>query len=263
MKVGMNDFDHNFHKWIDAQDRRRKTDPLRLAQHNNSELFFEEKLHEMIQQYTFARTYLGQIDCSNWDYWFSTSGSDINDSTIKAMLNGSFLEIAILYYNIAVDLSWTLAYTSMEFAHYKNGRRSQSSAESPTHETVQIIRDFEKYISEPTNPSNPLLYLQRQGEEYANVVSHLITFWDKFKDSEIRNLNNFLKHRGKPYYIQEQSTKLFSLRINDVEYATDFVDLQKEVDIYTVQSQLIDFDNSDLYPYCDELIDMLLPIIVA
>lgn len=204
------------------------------------------------------------MDNPDWDYWYKPFNNEVKDGICHVGFNGIFLETAILYYNIVVDLTWVLCYVSAEFAGYKKGKALQLDEINLIQDTKDIIREMEKLVSNPSFEDNPLNYLKAHCPEYAPAIDLVYDFWKGFADSEVRKLYNFIKHKGKPQYnelYQYTAKKFYSFHKGDQEYPTDANDVKLEISLYKTVELLKDYDDKVLFPYCDKLIGLLVPLV--
>lgn len=263
--MGMDiDFENEIHDWLEEQNKRIAIPPNMIIIPSSQELFFEAKLTEIHRQYQAARLFLGQVDNDYWDYWYESFNNDVKDGITRVGFNGVFLETAILYYNIVVDLTWVICYVSAEFAGYKKGKAIQLDEINLIQDTQDIIREMEKLVSNPFVENNPLNYLKEHCPDFAPAIDLVYDFWKVFADSEVRSLYNFLKHKGKPQYeelYQHTQKKFYSFHKDNQEYSTDINDVKLEISIYKTVELLKDYDNKILFPYCDKLFSLLIPLI--
>ena len=90
---------------------------------NNTDIYFRAKQKEIVEQYSAARLFLQETECKDWDHWFIPHNDDKINEAFKLMLKSYFYEAALMYYNILVDLSWTICYLSVEFSMQVEGKR--------------------------------------------------------------------------------------------------------------------------------------------
>lgn len=80
---------------------------------NNKDIFFRAKQQEIFEQYEAARSFLQETETDDWGHWFE---SDEEHTPVFALIFTShFFQAALMFYNIVVDLSWTLCYVSAEY----------------------------------------------------------------------------------------------------------------------------------------------------
>ena len=96
--------------------------------------------------------------------------------------------------------------------------------------------------------------------EFSDAIDLIVEFWKEFSESKIRNIYNYIKHKGTPCYKEIESlrdTRFFSLIIGKESYPTDIRDVRKVLSIDELTDELIKFDDEKLYPYVVELIKKL------
>ena len=96
--------------------------------------------------------------------------------------------------------------------------------------------------------------------QFSPAVDLIVEFWKNFSNSNIRNLYNYIKHKGKPIYreIEEfRGGKAMRLLINKQEYPSDIRDVQKIVGLKQGIDELIHFDDNILFPYIQNLLELL------
>ena len=105
-----------------------------------------------------------------------------------------------MFYNIIVDLSWTLCYVSAEYVLYEKDKTIDFSGMLPIEEAYKALRKAENLVTNPNSQDNPFVYLKNMCPEFTPAIDLIIEFWQDFADSEIRKLYNFIKHKGKPNF---------------------------------------------------------------
>lgn len=230
------------------------------------------KWHELVERYQSARLFLRKAYEEDWDKWFNPAknanekkAAEFNDY-IRWFYKAELYETALVNYNMLVDLSWVMTYVSAEFMLYKFDKDGNViNAESvqgmhPIDEAMEMLRKVENGTVAPTAENNPFEYLKKMAPQFEEAVDLIISFWNKFGNSDIRNLYNFIKHKGKPVYTEQEkytSYKIFSLHMGKDEYPTDIRDVQKKVSVEKGIEELIRFDNEELFHYVKELIEAL------
>ena len=76
----------------------------------NKDVYFRAKQKELVDQYSAARIFLKETDCKNWEHWTGPMEEGIAKEGIQNMYKSFLYEAALVYYNILVDLSWTINY---------------------------------------------------------------------------------------------------------------------------------------------------------
>lgn len=229
------------------------------------------KWHEIFERYQSARLFLRKAYEGDWEDWFNPSedtdknrADDFNEY-VRWIYKSELYETALINYNILVDLSWAITYVSAEYVLYKfDSDGNVKNADEirgmhPIDEAFSILRKVENSTVAPTAENNPFTYLKVMTPEFSDAVDLIISFWRQFGDTNIRNLYNFIKHKGKPVYeeLDRDNTKFFSIHINNSTYPSDIRDVQKRVSAEAGIQELIAFDNDKLFPYIKQLIKSL------
>lgn len=246
-----------------------------------NDVFFRAKQKEIISQYQGARIFLCQTDTACLERWIGEIQSNgRNDAEIvKNNYRAYFYEAALMYYNIIIDLSWVMLYTAVEYRCKVDGVPIDITGIQPISKAYKALRDMESSTTKPEKAStNAFNYLKRVYPNCGNAVDMITSFWNNDGNSEIRELYNFCKHRGKLLYkeIEElQGGALFSIRISTKtinnfdssvdrlalredeyeEIVSDTNDVQKRVSLVEEIERLRRFDNEALHPYVKKLFD--------
>lgn len=230
----------------------------------NKDLYFRTKQKEIIDQYAAARIFLCETETDDWSHWFNEVEDERNNTAFQRIFTSYFYETALMYYNIVVDLTWTLCYVSAEFAISNSSERIDFEGCKPIEEAYKLLRIAENSVTTPTAETNPFGYLQRMCPEYANAIQIIIDFWNTFGASEIRKKYNYCKHKGKPAYDEIEELRgrgrLFGITIQPVdsderiEIATDIRDIQWVQSLNDNIAELKEFDDEKLFPYVKSLL---------
>ena len=225
----------------------------------NKDLFFRAKQQEIFQQYETARIFLKETDTDDWNHWFTCNDTNFQ-GVFELIFTGNIFEAALMYYNIIVDLSWTICYVSAEFAIYQQDKVIDISGMMSIEEAYKKLRNTENAVVNPSNEGNPFQYLKVVCPEYEEAINLIIDFWSKFSNSEIRNLYNYIKHKGKPLYEEVDAFapgRLLTLHISNEECPVDVRDIQRKVKLKDAIKELKVFDDELLYPYIKKLFELL------
>lgn len=232
----------------------------------NQDMYFVSKWSELFNRYCSARIFLRKTQETNWDYWFRPRENPDDQKPMELIFKAELYETALLNYNILVDLSWTITYVSAEYVLYsfdKDGNITNAKDVFGMHsieDAYDLLRKTENGVVTPHAEGNPLHYLKKMRPEFSPAVDLIVGFWSRFSNSEIRGLYNFIKHKGKPLYSEIESLrggKVMSISIDKRDYPSDIRDVQKIIELENAITELMDFDDNDLFPYISKLIEML------
>lgn len=233
---------------------------------NNQDVYFYSKWDELFERYQSARLFLRKCIEESGNSWFNPVKDPNVQRGIELTFKAEFYETALINYNILVDLSWTLTYVSAEFMLYNfdsDGNITNSaeiSGMSSIEEAYDMLRKTENRVMTPHAEGNPFQYLKVMAPEFKEAIDLIIDFWKNFSNSEIRQMYNYIKHKGKPRYTEIENLrggKLFSIYVDNEEYPADVRDIQKIVSLEQEIQNLLDFDNKSLFPYIEKLLSSL------
>lgn len=199
----------------------------------NQDMYFVAKWHEIFERYTSARLFVRKALEDNWDYWFNKMEDEKVQCAIEYKFKAELYETALLSYNILVDLSWAWTYVSAEYLLYNfDADGNVTNAKDvcgmhPIEEAYELLRKTENGVSTPHAEGNPFNYLKVMRPEFSDAVDTIVDFWKVFSNSSIRNLYNFVKHKGKPLYEEVENLrggKVMSILIGNEEYPSDIRD---------------------------------------
>lgn len=237
-----------------------------LKMPNNQDIYFVSKWHEVFDRYSSARLFLNKCFETDYDYWFDRLPDEKIQKAMELIIKSNLFETALINYNILVDLTWAWTYVSAEYVLYKfdnDGNVINSkdiTGMHPIEESYEMLRKTENGTASPHVQGNPFSYLKMMAPEFSGAVDTIIEFWKNFSESNIHNLYNYIKHKGKPNYEEIDEIKdgrFFSMYIGKDEYPTDIRDVQKIVSLDEYIEELIKFDNKVLYPYIEKLLEEL------
>ena len=238
---------------------------MKLPTGNDS--FFRAKQHEIYQQYVGARFFMREYDSEHFSKRFEGIEKETSRNFYYWSMRGYLLEAALMYYNIIIDLSWALCYSACEFAFYKNGKASKTKlGEMLSIEEASILREIEKTVTNPSSEESQFTYLGKICPEYAKAIKMISEFWNKVSGGEIRQLYNFIKHRGKPLYNEvdrfqiQPFMKVYNHKKSqngNTECVSDSRAVREKVSLSELHDKLYRFDDETLYPYIKGLFDEL------
>lgn len=258
-------FSNEINNWYESSIKRTTPGINEILKPNNRQIFFESKLEDIVRQYAAARTFLLETNTPDWKHWFEErSGNDEMNSRMKTIMGSMFLESAIIYYNIVVDLTWVMTYVCAEYSISDIKSNILIEDIYNIDKINDILRKLENYVKNPNHPENPLSYIKKNSYNFLPAINSIEEFWRSYSNDEMRNLYNHIKHKGKPVYkeIFESVPKKFgSIIINGEEHANDKSDVKYEISFNETIKKLIEFDNEKLFPYCDKLFDTIMQLI--
>lgn len=235
---------------------------------SNIDVYFRSKQKEIVEQYSGARIMMEQTCCMKNDYWFKCETS--NSNIIKGIRNkfrAHFYESALFYYNIMIDLSWTLCYSVAEFSYIEDGELKEYVGLKSIDEAYNILRKAEQNVTSPTAYNNPFDYLYTMCPEFSSAFDIITDFWESEVVADIRKMYNYCKHKGKPNYIEINEDSLGSaigvyLQKGDskVHIVSALEDVQLKVSLENEIQKLVAFDNA-VYKYLESLFSTIENII--
>lgn len=271
-------------------DSHRTFSLIGLTLPSQRDVYFRAKQKELLDQYAGARIFMRELDTDDWSHWFNPNPDPKNNQAFQYIFQGYLYETALIYYNIIVDLSWTLCYTCAEFACTQNGKRVDLSGLKSIEESAELLRKAENNVTAPTAENNPFGYLKLMSPEFTNAIDLIVAFWTKFANSETRKTYNYCKHKGKPVYTEIsnlQGGRLMGLYVQPanqetqkdadadssaqgkegkddekkIQIASDIRDVQLGIPLGSSIKILQEFDDNELFPYIQSLLKELETVI--
>ncbi len=236
-----------------------------LSLPDSRDVYFRAKQKEILDQYTAARLFMDETETTDWEHWFERVENPSAQEYFELTLRAHFYEVALMYYNIVVDLSWVACYLAAEFSLKARGERVDFGGIKPVEEAYDLLRRAENLVTNPNADENPFGYLKRMCPEFSHAIDMIVDFWNQFGDSSIRQRYNFCKHKGKPAYTeieQLNNTRLVGFyRENSsgerVQLASNPIDVRLQISLATAIEGLKQFDNEMLFPYISGLFSEL------
>lgn len=240
-----------------------KFDLTEIKLPNSNDVYFRAKQTELLEQYQAARIFIEETETDDWEHWFDAHDEQKLNEAFRLIFKSHFYEAALFFYNAVVDISWTLCYVAIEYACRRQGKRVNISGMKPIEEAVELLREAEKNVTNPSDMENPFSYLKRMCPEFETVINSIVDFWNAFSEKEIRKRYNFCKHKGKPayeeierlrhgspvgFYIKDTSSGQFT------QIATNTQDVRYSFSLEEAIAELRNFDDNELFPYIEKLI---------
>lgn len=231
------------------------------------DVLFRAKHKELHEQYVTARLFMHKTETTGdeWNYWFNHFEDAQIQEVFETKIKSTLYESALMFYNIVVDLSWTLCYVCGEFACTVEGERVSVDGMKPIEEAYKILRSAERNVTNPTAENNPFDYLKRVAPDYAPAIDCIIEFWNGFSDTSIRKIYNYCKHKGKPVYTEletHQGPKFLGIYVQDksgrkTQISSDIRDVQMKLSLMDEIARLKAFDDEVLFPYIQKLLRII------
>ena len=243
----------------------QKVNPVGEKLPSNRDVYFRSKQNEIVDQYLTARFFMHRTEGIDWNHELSHIEDKSARQYFELVYKIHFYEAALIFYNIVVDLSWTLCYISAEFAVSEREHRVNFDGFKSIEEAYRLMREAEKLVTNPSSEENPFMYLKKMCPEFSVAIGMVIEFWKEFGCSDIREKYNYCKHRGKPLYSETEGLKgprLMNLYLNDnmgnrIQCASEQQDVQWCFGLEDSISELHDFDDDMLFPYISALFSEL------
>ncbi|NMD72433.1 hypothetical protein HHO41_19365 [Bacillus sp. DNRA2] len=191
------------------------------------------KIVDVYYQISNARV---SIDYMNVDNYGQLIGKD--DYLHKQFIKSKFLFDSLAYYNYSIDLSWQVLYFYFGDKDYG------------------VLQDKKRYeqLSKECNEQN--LRLQLWFHNQKKLSKYVFDFFNDQKTKEIREIYNYLKHRG-TFYIDGLGENDEFLPINLNGSRLRMIN-REEVDLSEWKEKLIQFDVF-FYEYFNNLINWIMP----
>lgn len=232
----------------------------------NKDVYFRAKQKEIIDQYAAARIFMHETDNDDWKHWFNEVDDENANNAFKLIFTSYFYETALMYYNIVVDLSWTICYVAAEFTCAQKGQRVDFSGIKSIDDAAELLRNAENNVTAPTAETNPFGYLKAMNPDFSNAIELIIRFWNRFSSTSIRNRYNFCKHKGKPAYSEIEKLRggrLMGFYVENSntgeksQIASDIRDVQYQYSLKEGIEELHRFDEEVLFQYISDLLNEL------
>ncbi len=200
-------------------------------------IYAAHKVGDVYYAFSNGRSYLSDFDCENFGQLISQ-----NDDTHLGYIRSKFLQSALSFYNYAIDLSWQVIWFYL-------GDNSFLFMEKPTY--------YQKYSGFCNFPTLLEVVGLRGREDFRQ---HLIAFNNNPLTLEVRQLYNYVKHRGSLYTknLGEQYNRMLMGYVSgSIEYTPQMI-TRKVFDLNEWKEKLIAFDQL-FFNYFEYLTHLILP----
>jgi hypothetical protein len=200
-------------------------------------IYAAHKIGDVYFAFSSGRSYLSDFDCDN----FGQLIAEHNDLHLK-YIRSKFIQSALSYYNYAIDLSWQVVWFYL-------GDNSYLFMENQDY--------YGKYSGLCTNPNLLELVKMRNREDFR---LHVNAFNSNPLSGEVRQLYNYVKHRGSLYTKdlgRQYNRMMMGYRQGDEEFTPSMI-TRKEFDLNEWKEKLIQFDQL-FYYYFEQLIYLIIP----
>lgn len=200
-------------------------------------IYAAHKIGDVYYAFSNARSYLSDFDCDNFGQLIST-----NDDTHLKYIRSKFLQSALSFYNYAIDLSWQVVWFHL-------GDNSYLFMEKQDY--------YNKYSGLCTFPSLLEVIALRGRESFRQ---HLISFNNNPLTLEVRQLYNYVKHRGSldtRGLGERYNNMMMGFVSNGLEFVPKMI-TRKEFDLELWKEKLIEFDKL-FFNYFNQLMFLILP----
>ncbi len=232
----------------------------------NNDVYFLSKQQELVEQYKAARRFLVETETDDWNHWFDPVDNETANEALRLIYKSHFFETALFYYNAVVDISWVLCYVSIEFVCMKAGIPTEISKMKSIGDAYDALRNAENSTQSPTAKDNPIAYLKELSTGFIPEIELVVEFWKKFASSNIRLQYNFCKHKGQLAYTEIEKLRedrTSEIYVKDMpeekikRIVSNISDVRLKISLKSAISELLKFDNNELFPYIEKLIETI------
>lgn len=224
--------DFNVDHWFEYEPR-----DAHYLNFEPSIIYAAHKIGDVYYAFSNARSYLSDYDCDNFGELIST-----NDDIHLKYIRSKFLQSSLSFYNYAIDLSWQVVWFYL-------GDNSYFFMEKQEY--------YKKYSGLCTFPSLlEVAGLRGRGD----FRQHLISFNNNHLTQEVRQLYNYVKHRGSIHTRglgNQYNHMMMAIVSNGEEFAPRMI-TREEIDINLWKEKLIEFDKV-FFNYFEQLMYLILP----
>ena len=229
-----------------------------------NELAFKDKWNSIYYRYESARNFLILAIEPDYESLFEINNCSANTKKyFEICCKKDFYEAALMNYNILIDYSWQLVYFCFEFVSYSKDKQIDLDNWISIEESRNLLNKLEKNVSCPGNDECPFKYFKKfkDNSEYIDIFELINSFWNNFKNSNLRKYYNLIKHCGNLIYQEIEEIKNSKIRCNakieGQSIAINVKDIKDSVSLKKLLEELKDFDNNILMDYLCNLLNKL------
>lgn len=226
-----------------------------------TDIAFKEKWHSIYYRYESARWYLLLAKGPGYECLYKSNSTDEKQRKyFELQRQIDFYEGALTFYNMLVNYSWQLTFFSYEFACYSKDEIINLTKPISIEDAKKALKKLEHSVTNPFDEENPFSYFAKDNK-FSEIGELVNDFWKRFSVSNIRNSYNIIKHCGNMVY--EELNEFFKMpfkitaSIGEKEIPISVIDVQDSISLVKSIDELIKFDNDELMPYLEELVEKL------
>ncbi len=228
---------------------------------NSREILFKYKAIEIVDIYFRARNFLEFNEIFDINQKVKDKNTKETIAYYKEVYSNNSLDAALIYYNILIDLTWTIfkLCTDNKIDTYTNISTKNCS--------VNELKGFTEYCEKSTeNPISEdmkqyLSYINKLSEKtkYNYIINKTIndinkTYYYVAEQTSIRKMYNAIKHRKQIHYSSTTLKSPIKFKLNGVSVAYSAYELFEECNPDELKIMLNEFDNTILFPYIENLL---------
>lgn len=202
-------------------------------------IYAANKVSDVYYAIASARSYLSDLECNDFGQLISK-----HDENHLQYLKWKFLQGSLAHYNYAIDISWQVLWFYL-------GDNSFLFMNKP--------HLYEKYSTKCTMER---LEMKLKICNMIEMKEHINTFFNNELTSKLRELYNYVKHRGSLNIIKSEEWQTHFLmsckdKDSDREYLPTMI-ARRNFDLEELRQTLIDFDIS-FHTYFEKIISCVMP----
>lgn len=200
------------------------------------------KITDVYQAFCSARTALQYLDVENYGELIAQT----DDLHLK-FIRSQFIQNALVYYNISIDLSWQVLWLFCKEPSF-DLMYENKYVDTTKDCNLETLRETLDYMSSFPSIEKKTLDM---------LLNHMISFFNDELPLKVRHKYNYMKHRG-TYYIDGlgMNDKTLGIVVNGVN---PLMLTREELDINEWKETLIKFDNS-FVGYFEYILKNIMPV---